>query len=130
MIALDTHAWLWWVAAPSRLSAAAADAISSASQIAVSALSCWEVAMLCEHRRIALDRPVAQWVRAALGADDRVQLVAPDAEIAVRAALLGRDGLRGDPADRFIYATARARGAALVTRDAALRRFDAQNTIW
>jgi len=36
----------------------------------------------------------------------------------------------GDPADRVIAATARATGAALVTRDACLRRSHAVETIW
>lgn len=130
MIVLDTHAWLWWAAAPERLSAPAAAAIAAAPVVGVSALSCWEVAMLSERGRIALDRPVEQWIHAALGADDRTRLVALDADIAVEAALLGRAGLHGDPADRFIYATARARGAMLVTRDEALQRFDPQRAVW
>ncbi|MBB4664174.1 PIN domain-containing protein [Conexibacter arvalis] len=122
--------WLWWASTPERLSPAAAEAISSAVDLAVSTLSCWEVAMLAERGRIALDRPAAQWVRAALAADDRLRALAPDADVAVRAAQLGRDGFHGDPADRFIYATARARAGTLVTRDEALRRFDPERTVW
>jgi PIN domain nuclease of toxin-antitoxin system len=130
VILLDTHAWLWWASAPERLSPAAAEAIASAVEVGVSALSCWEIAMLTDRGRIALDRPVAQWVRAALASDDRFQAIALDADVAVRAAQLGRDGFHGDPADRFIYATARTRRAMLVTRDEALRRFDPQHTVW
>lgn len=130
MIVLDTHVWLWWAAAPERLSPAAADAIAAATGLGVSTLSCWEVTMLAERGRIALDRPAAQWVHAALGTDARMRPLAPDAEVAVRAAELGRDGFHGDPADRFIYATARANGATLLTRDEALRRFDPANTLW
>nr|WP_246345542.1 type II toxin-antitoxin system VapC family toxin [Conexibacter arvalis] len=121
---------MWWASTPERLSPAAAEAISSAVDLAVSTLSCWEVAMLAERGRIALDRPAAQWVRAALAADDRLRALAPDADVAVRAAQLGRDGFHGDPADRFIYATARARAGTLVTRDEALRRFDPERTVW
>lgn len=130
MIVLDTHAWLWWAASPDRLSPAAAAAIDAATGLGVSTLSCWEVAMLAERGRIALDRPAAQWVRAALGADERMRPLPPDPEIAVRAAELGRDGFHGDPADRFIYATARANGATLVTRDEAVRSFDPERTLW
>ena len=97
-------------------------------EIAISAISAWEVAMLEARGRIALDRPASQWIRAALDADPRIVPAPLTASIAVRAARL--DGLPGDPADRFIYATARERGASLVTRDEALRRHDPARTIW
>lgn len=130
MIVLDTHVWLWWASDPARLSTGAAEAIAGAQRLGVSTLSCWEVAMLCERERIALDRPVATWIRAALAADDRMHPVAPDPEVAIVAAQLSAEGFHGDPADRFIYATARSLGGGLVTRDAALRRFDPALTIW
>ncbi len=130
MIVLDTHAWLWWVAAPERLSKRARTAIDEATEIGVSAISAWEVAMLERRGRIALDRPAARWVRAALATDPRVVELPLDASVAVEAASLAGEELPGDPADRFIYATARSRGARLVTRDAALRAHDRQRTVW
>jgi PIN domain nuclease of toxin-antitoxin system len=99
-----------------------------ADEIAISAVSAWEVAMLAARGRIELDRPPAHWLRAALAADPRVAEAPLTASIAVRAATL--DDLHGDPADRFIYATARDRDASLVTRDEALRRHDPARTIW
>jgi PIN domain nuclease of toxin-antitoxin system len=71
-----------------------------------------------------------RWVRAALAADPRTVELPLTAAIAVRAAGLGADGPHGDPADRFIYATARSHGASLVTRDAALRAHDPAHTVW
>lgn len=130
MIVLDTHAWLWWVAAPERLSKRARSAIDDATDIGVSAISAWEIAMLERRRRITLDRPASRWVRAALAADPRVVELPLEASVAVAAASLSADGLPGDPADRFIYATAQSRGARLVTRDAALRAHDRRRTIW
>lgn len=129
MIVLDTHVWLWWVTEPERLSARAAKTIDGSEAIGVSAMSCWEVAMLNAAGRVRLDRPPRQWVAAALVADTRLRAVAADADIAVTAALLGEEGFHRDPADRIIYATARHRGAALVSRDRALREFDDQ-VIW
>lgn len=90
----------------------------------------WEVAMLSERGRIRLDRPVGQWVRAALRADERTAAVGPDENVVVAAALLGSDGFHGDPADRFIYATTTALNATLITRDEAIRRFDPQRAVW
>lgn len=129
MIVLDTHVWLWWVTEPERLSARAAKAIDGSEAIGVSAMSCWEVAMLNAAGRVRLDRPPRQWVAAALGADTRLRAVPADADIAVTAALLGEEGFHRDPADRLIYATARHRGATLVSRDRAMREFDDQ-VIW
>ena len=40
------------------------------------------------------------------------------------------DPFPGDPADRMIYATARAEGADLVTRDRRLRDYDPRGTLW
>lgn len=128
MIVLDTHAWLWWVAAPERLSKRARAAIDDATEIGVSAISAWEVAMLEQRGRVRLDRPAPLWVRAALTTDPRVVELAVDATVAVVAATL--EGMHGDPADRFIYATARSRGARLVTRDAELRAHDRARAVW
>jgi PIN domain nuclease of toxin-antitoxin system len=129
VIVVDTHVWLWWVAEPSKLSGAARRAIDEAETIGVSAISAWEVAMLVQKRRISLDRDVAAWVRQAL-AHARVSPQPATAEVAVAAGLLDGDGFPGDPADRFIYATARAHRAPLVTRDERIRGFDARNTVW
>lgn len=129
MIVIDTHVWLWWVAEPSKLSDAARRAIDDAETIGVSAISAWEVAMLVQKGRIALDRDVGAWVRQAL-APARVSSQPATADMAVAAGLLDGDGFPGDSADRFIYATARALRAPLVTRDERLRRFDARNTVW
>jgi PIN domain nuclease of toxin-antitoxin system len=129
VIVLDTHAWLWWMSSPERLSDAAREAIAGAPAVGVSTLSAWEVAMLAARGRISLDRDVVVWVKRAL-AQERVQPIAPDVEVALEAALLDARSFPGDPADRFIYATARAVDAPLVTRDAQIRAFDPSTTVW
>ncbi len=129
MIVLDTHAWIWWVTDPERLSTLAQETIAKATTIGVSTLSAWEIAMLASRKRIALDRDVGTWVRQAL-AQPRVEPLPPSADIAVAAGLLDAQGFPGDPADRLIYATARANRAQLVTRDAAIQAFDPQLTVW
>jgi PIN domain nuclease of toxin-antitoxin system len=129
VIVLDTHAWLWWVAEPERLSEPARAAIDESSSIGVSTLSAWEVAMLSVRGRITLDRDVGLWVRQAL-ADTRVEPLPPSAEIAVAAGPLDAKSFPGDPIDRLIYATALAARARLVTRDTAIGAFDPELTIW
>jgi len=129
VILLDTHAWLWWLAAPDRLSARAREEIAGAARLGVSTLSAWEIATLHRRGRISLDRDVKLWVREAL-AEPRVVALAPSADIAIAAASLDPDAFPGDPIDRLIYATARDVDAVLVTRDGALRAFDPQTTLW
>ncbi len=85
--------------------------------------------MLVVRGRISLDRDVATWVRQAL-AQERSESLAPSQEVAVAAALLDPKRFPADPADRLIYATARALGATLITRDAAIRAFDPELTLW
>lgn len=129
MIVLDTHVWLWWLAEPSKLSIAARQAIDAADAIGVSAISALEVATLVRRRRISLDRDVATWVRQAFS-PARVTPHPVTPEVAVAAGLIDGAGFPGDPADRLIYATARAHRAPLVTRDEKLRSFDARTTVW
>ncbi len=117
------------MAAPEKLSERAREAIDASERLAVATISCWEVAMLAEAGRITLDRPIGAWVAQAL-ADARVQSLPLTSSVAVGAALLGRDGFHGDPADRIVYSTARDANAGLVTSDKALRDFDPRATIW
>lgn len=128
MIVLDTHAWLWHVSAPERLSAGVRSAIASGEELGVCTISCWEVAMLERLGRIALDRPLREWVGRAL-ADERLEAIPLSPEVALDAALLPA-GFPADPADRIIYASARRLGAKLATRDVTLRRFDREGTVW
>jgi PIN domain nuclease of toxin-antitoxin system len=72
--------------------------------------------MLCAKGRLELPQATQSW-RADLIAAGLVEFPV-DGEIAVLAAEL--DGLHGDPADRFIAATAIQRGATLLTGDARL----------
>ena len=75
--------------------------------------------MLVDKGRVRLDRPTAAWVRDLLAGD--VDLAELTPAIAVSAAVLV--DFHGDPADRFLYATARALGSALVTQDQAMRAY-------
>lgn len=128
-IVIDTHVWIWLVSEPRRLSKRAAAAISRAEIVGVSAISAWEIATKVALGRIELDRDVDVWVRQA-SAIDRVESISVDTAIAVMAGTLGAEGLRGDPADRLIAATALFHHAPLVTKDTRLRSFERLRTIW
>lgn len=128
MILLDTHAWMWWVGLPERLSAPARRAIEEAEAIGVSPLSCYEVALLANRGRVQLDPDAGTWLRRALAAEGTfVADLHPAAT--VRAATLGPE-FPGDPIDRMLYATAVELGARFVTRDERLRAADPVRTLW
>lgn len=128
---LDTHALLWWQARSSRLSRRARRAIESTHQVLVSPISFWEVGMLVAKGRVALDRATGVWVSDLL-AGGTVGSVELTPMIAVAAAEL--PDFHGDPADRLVYATARATRAQLVTKDPVLRSYAASQggvrTLW
>lgn len=123
---LDTHVWFWWAVVPSKLSRHARRAVEGADRIGIPALAILELAELVERRRIELDTPTRLWARAAL-AQERVEVLPLTPDVAVDAAQLS---FVRDPFDRVIYATARAEGAQLVTRDEQLRAFDPELTVW
>ncbi|MFN0155122.1 MAG: type II toxin-antitoxin system VapC family toxin [Gaiella sp.] len=127
MIVLDTHAWLWVIVAPQRLSRAARAAIDRAGEIGISTMSFWEVALLERAGRIRLDRGAQNWTRATLVADPRMTALPITPEIALTAGTLST--IR-DPGDSLIYATAVEHNAHLVTKDARIAEHDPQRVIW
>jgi PIN domain nuclease of toxin-antitoxin system len=128
VIVLDTHAWIWWVAEPAKLSSRARHAIDAAEALGVCAISCWEVAMLVARRRLELDRDVLLWIRQAL-AVPRVEVLPLTPEVCVASAQLARTS-PADPSDRMIAASALEHHAPIVTRDSRLRSMPEVETIW
>jgi PIN domain nuclease of toxin-antitoxin system len=118
-LVLDTNALIWLLKDSDRLGPRAArhvDEALHASRILVSATSFWEVAVLVAKERIELDMPVEQWRVDALRLG--IEEIPLDGEIAIESVRLV--GLHGDPADRFIVASAIKMRATLVTSDARL----------
>ena len=112
-VVLDTHVIQWWSAEPDRLSRTAASALSEADELAVAAISWFELDWLARHERIILAIPIRSWLDQ-LAAHVRTIGVTP--AIAHTAVFLPTS-FPGDPADRLIYATAVENGWRLVTKD-------------
>lgn len=112
-VVLDTHVLQWWSAEPDRLSGPALQAISTADELAVSAISWFELAWLAAHHRIAVAIPVRSWLEQLAR---QVRTVGVTPAIADTAVSLP-PAFPGDPADRLIYATAIELGSRLVTKD-------------
>ena len=124
-VLLDTHAALWWAAVPEALSPAALAEIDAADELAISAISWWEIAWLARRGRITLGTPLASWM---LEVGRSLRTVPLTTAIAAAAAMLG-DAFPKDPGDRLIYATAVEHGWPLVSKDARLRAYDAEETV-
>ena len=115
MIILDTHVWVRWLdseAAP--LPSWMIDKIESADRLAVSAVTCWEVAWLNRRGRIELTLPIDVWFDQALQGSE-VLCLPVERYIAIRAARLPEH--HRDPADRLIIATALEHHAQLASLD-------------
>ena len=127
-IVLDTHAVHWWSAEPARLSRTAVEAIDAADELAVCAITWYELAWLARHERIEVSTPVRAWL-GEVARDVRTIGVTP--AIAETAVALS-SAFPGDPADRLIYATAVENGCRLVTKDRKLRRYrhPREVTLW
>jgi PIN domain nuclease of toxin-antitoxin system len=103
----------WWSAEPHRLSDAGAKALEEAEELAVAAISWFELAWLAKHERILLTVPIRSWLE---GLASRVRTVGITPAVADTAVSLP-SSFPGDPADRLIFATAVEHGWRLVTMD-------------
>lgn len=131
MIVLDTHALVWWVAEPAKLSARArraAKAGAAGKGLGVSAISIFEIPTLVRRGRLELGIEPNRWLTALRSLPELV-IEPVSADIAWAAGAL-EAALPGDPADRIIAATARALHAKLITADDRLRSASAVDTIW
>jgi PIN domain nuclease of toxin-antitoxin system len=116
-VLLDTHVVQWWSAEPERLSDAATRTLAAADQLAVAAISWFELAWLAARERIMVTIPLRSWLEQLA---EEVQTFGVTPAIAATAVSLP-SSFPGDPADRLIYATAVEHGCLLVTKDRRLR---------
>ena len=122
MIVLDTHVAIWVASnnpALGKQSRALAQAALGQDQLSVSAISFWEMALLIAKGRFkSLDSAAEMREQILRAGANELPLTG---EIALRAVDLGN--LPGDPADRFIVATAIVHGATLMTADERLLKW-------
>jgi PIN domain nuclease of toxin-antitoxin system len=117
-IVLDTHVLLWALLKSEELSEDAKQQINLAqenSQLLLSSISLWEIAMLKFKKRINIYEPIKDFLESIANINGLfIKDISP--EIAAESISL-MDDFHGDPADRIIVATAKCYGATLFTRD-------------
>lgn len=126
LLLLDTHIALWVWADIGRIGPNTREtfdrAWGQASNIAISAIAYWEVALLMNRGKIELqlEGDLTSWRTQLLGAG-LIEL-GVDGEVAIVAGELVWD--HRDPADRFIVATAIVHDCTLVTVDSRILNWD------
>jgi PIN domain nuclease of toxin-antitoxin system len=130
LILLDTHALIWLISEPARLSsdarAAVAQARDAGEGLAVADITLWEITLLVAHGRLQLGVLLSDLLEEI---EKRYVMRRLTSQVCLRALTLPADYPR-DPADRIIGATALVGGMQLVTADAAIRKSKAVPTIW
>lgn len=116
MILLDTHVLLWVVLGSDRLGTRARKRIEqefSEGDVAVSAMTYWEIATLVSRKRVEMEQSVAEFRRTVMNLGVIELVITGEAGI-----IAGElQAFHGDPADRLIVATALVQEAGLVTAD-------------
>ena len=128
---LDTHTFIWALSAPEKLPAKARTAIEDPkSEVFVSSVSFWEIAIKVRSRRLApVGKPTSSTVEAAESMGFRPISLTP-----VEAAThgdLGED-THFDPFDRMLIWQAISRNMILVSGDEQFQRFaaDGLKLLW
>src|SRR5438128_1178399 len=112
---LDTHIWLWSRMQPDRLSSRVAKAlVERHNELWISPISIWEILLLCRKRRLVLEGGPEAWISTALArVPFREAPLTHEVALATESIVLAH----GDPADRFLAASAKVYGLTLVTED-------------
>lgn len=127
----DSHAVLWYTQGSGRLSERAATALTEAEAtdgVIVSVVSILDLWYVTQTTKALTEAEVSE-VRATIVTSPAFVLQPVDLAIVDTTTAIPRD-LLSDPWDRFIVATAKVLGIALVTKDAAIRDSKLVPTIW
>jgi PIN domain nuclease of toxin-antitoxin system len=119
---LDTHVLIWWDAGAG-LEKALEDAIRSADQVYVSAVTGWEIAIKASLGRLTTTRRVEDAV-----AESGFEELPIRLRHAHRSETLPWH--HRDPFDRMLVAQALEEGLTLVSKDEALRAYEARLLEW
>ncbi len=125
MLILDTHIWHWWFnQIPGKLPNSIIEMIETTDDVAVSAISYFEMAWLVRHGRIDLSIPFSDWILLN-SAQQCVRVIPVDQQIATAAVDLPEH--HKDPMDRIIIATTLIHNAKILSFDSAFKDYEDLN---
>ena len=132
MVVIDTHVLVWWVSDDASLSKKAkriiSETLKKGSEVLISSISAWEIAMLIEKGRLVLSMEVESWLEA-VEQIEGVRFMPVDNEVWIKSTQLPGE-FHKDPADRMIVATARQLAVPLVTADEKIIKYEHVKTVW
>jgi len=115
IVVLDTHIWLWWVNDKNKfLSVRQIACIEEYERVAISIISCFEIAQLVKRGRLKLALPVFDWIEQAL-TPAGIESLNLSPGIFCQAVELTE--IHKDPFDRMIISTALHSKAKLMSVD-------------
>lgn len=128
LILLDTHIWLWWINGGHHLSEKHSLILrENLNQgLAISMISCWEVAKLVESQRLKLAIDIKSWLTQAT--KPPLTIVPLTLDIVLSSTQLPAPFHR-DPADQIIVATARELDIPLMTADQKIMNYPHVRTV-
>ena len=121
VIVLDTHIWFWFINREfERFPENWREVIETASQVGVSPVSCYEIALAHQKGRMSLPCPASEWLADAL-MPSGIDLLPITPEVANQAVDLSP--IHKDPFDRLIIATALIYQAQLASIDGQFKSY-------
>ena len=121
---LDTHVFLWLQTEPERLGDALLAVEDQRTELLLSAVSSWEIAIKHGLGRLALPEPPDRYVPGRMRAIGAIGVAIEHSHALSVAAL---PPLHGDPFDRLLVAQAEALDATVLTSDATVARYPAES---
>lgn len=121
---LDTHAWLWLQASPDEFSPDTLSRLESpATELLLSAVSSWEIAIKYALGKLPLPVPPTEYVPSRMEASATTELTIEHRHTPRVSELPSH---HGDPFDRLLVAQAQIESLPIVTADAKLRQYDVE----
>ncbi len=118
---LDTHVWLWMLTDPERLGSTRAIIEDAETELLLSAVTSWEIAIKHAIGRLSLPESPGRYVPQRIR-DTGVTPLPIEHAHTLAVADLARH--HNDPFDRLLIAQSRLEGAPLVTADSAFEPYD------
>jgi PIN domain nuclease of toxin-antitoxin system len=124
---LDTCTLLWLIDDQESLSAEASEAISGSTELFLSSISGFEIAVKHHLGKLRLSHSPQQWVRRAMDSAGITEIPV-NTEIAILSTEL--PPLHRDPCDRMIIATAQVHRLKILTPDRLIRAYPGIEVRW
>ena len=121
-ILLDTHTFLWWDAAPEKLSANVIEALSNPeNNIFLSVVSAWEVQIKKQLGKLSLSIPIHEMIES----QEQINgLVVLPVELKHILALDNLPNHHKDPFDRLLIAQAKSEQLTIASADPVFLQYD------